>query len=102
MLSAELLKRWIDLREELDLIHKMMLYCVSNVQMPVDMKCAFMTEVFIGLSELVNERKIDFLLPIIHKGESKLKKYLTAIIEYYGQDIFHKECKKTRNNLQKF
>lgn len=101
VLSATLLRRWIVLKEELDLIHKMMLYCVSSVQMPVDMKCAFMTEAFLGISELVNEQKTDFLLPIIHKGESKLQRYLTAIIEYYGQDVFYKECKKNKEQFTK-
>ncbi|PKM49721.1 MAG: hypothetical protein CVV02_14705 [Firmicutes bacterium HGW-Firmicutes-7] len=100
-LSAVFLRRWIALRDELDLIHKMMLYSVSSVQMPVDMKCAFMTESFLGLSELVNEKKKDFILPSIQKGNSKLKKYLTVIIEYYGQDIFHKECEKSKEQFAK-
>ena len=52
VLSNDLLKRWIILRDELDLMHNMMLYCISDVQMPVDMKCAFMIEVFSGISEL--------------------------------------------------
>ena len=101
VLSAVFLRRWIALRDELDLIHKMMLYCVSSVQMPVDMKCAFMTESFLGLSELVNEKKKDFILPSIQKGDSKLKKYLTVIIEYYGQDIFRKECEKNKEQFAK-
>ncbi len=99
VLSAALLRRWVALREELDLIHKIVLYCVSAVQMPVDMKCAFMTEAFLGISELVNERKTAFVLPIIQKRESKLKKYLTAIIEYYGQDVFREECKKNKEQF---
>ena len=101
ILSSQLLKKLIDLREELDLIHNMVLYCLSNVTMPVDMKCAFLTESFLGLSELANEKNVDFSLPTIHKRESKLKKYLTSIIEFYGQDIFNKECEKNKEQFAK-
>lgn len=99
VLSADLLGKWISLRTQLDMIHNMMLYCVSSVQMPVDMKCAFMIESFLGIGELVNEIKKDYTLPSVPKGESKLKQYLITIIEHYGQDIFHVECLNGKEQL---
>jgi hypothetical protein len=99
VLSSALLKGWIDLKEELDMIHNMVLYCLSNVQMPVDMKCAFMIEAFLGLCELVKEHKPDFSLPTIHKGDSKLQKYLCAIIEHYGHNIFYMESHRSKEQF---
>lgn len=99
ILSADLLGKWLSLREELDIIHNMLLYCTSSVQMPVDMKCAFMIESFLGVSELVNQSKEEFTLPSVPKGESKLNKHLMAVISHYGQDIFCEECK---HNMEQF
>lgn len=92
VLSVDLLGKWIELRAQLDMIHNMVLYCVSSVQMPVDIKCAFLIESFLGVSELVKESKKDFTLPSVKKSESRLQKYLTTIIERYGQDVFREEC----------
>ncbi len=93
VLSAELVNAWEILEAELDMVHKMFLYCVSSVKMPVDMKCAFLTETYIGLAELVASRNTDFVLPHVGQKESKLKKYLGAVIEYYGKEIFRVEHK---------
>ena len=101
VLSDELLMRRINLRDELDLIHNMMLYCVSSVQIPVDMKCAFMVEAFLGIGELVNVKNPNFILPSVKNGESKLEKYITALIEYYGQEIFFEECKSNKEQFAK-
>ena len=53
-------KKWYDIKTELDLNFKMLLYCVSSVEMPKDMQCAFITEAFIGIYELV----IKSILPL--------------------------------------
>ena len=93
LLSAQLIDVWNLLENNLDMVHKMFLYCVSNVEMPVDMKCAFLIETYIGLAELIASKKADFILPAIKSGESKLQKYLTAVIGCYGNDIFESERK---------
>ena len=43
--------------------------------------------------------KTDFELPVIKKGDSRLQKYLIAIINYYGQSIFREECNKNREQF---
>lgn len=93
LLSANLVNAREDLETELDLVHKMFLYCVSAVKMPVDMKCAFLIETYIGLAELIASRKADFILPDVGKRESKLKKYLIEVIGRCGQEIFETEQK---------
>lgn len=91
ILDAQLFQDWSSLRDELDLIHKMVLYCLSSVKMPKDMQCAFMTEAFEGLSELIHERKPEIVLPKVNKSESKLKRCLSTIILRFGSQIFGRE-----------
>ena len=88
VLNDRLLEKWYALREELDLIHKMVLYCLSSVEMPKDMQCAFMVEAFSGICELLHKKKPGFSKPSVPKGESKLKHYLLAVVNHYGSDIF--------------
>ena len=92
-LNSNALEKWSSLRDDLDMIHNMVLYCLSSVQMPVDMKCAFMTEAYLGIAELLKEKR-NIVFPSIGKGESKLQKYLQRIILTYGQDIFGQEIQR--------
>jgi len=91
LLSSQLINAWGLLEDELDLVHKIFLYCASSVKMPVDMKCAFLTEAYIGLAELIASKKADFVLPKVRNGGSKLKEYLKAVIKYYGAEVFEPE-----------
>lgn len=91
VLNWQLLEKWFALKKELDLIHNMVLYCLSSVEMPKDMQCAFMIEAFEGLCELVEQRMPEITFPRAKKGESQLQKYLLTIIPLYGTPIFEKE-----------
>lgn len=97
--NADRLMKWISLREELDIIHNMVLYSLSSVQMPKDMQCAFMTEAFEGLSELVSKRKLGIVFNKAKKGESQLKINLLTFIENYGKLIFKEELKTNADIL---
>ena len=88
VLDGQLFEKWYTLKEELDLVHKMVLYCLSSVEMPKDMQCAFMVEAFSGICELLHKKKPGFSKPSVPKGESKLKHYLLAVVNHYGSDIF--------------
>jgi len=90
VLNGPILTKWKKLQVRLDLIHKMNLYCVSSVPMPVDIKCAFMIESFLGVAELLKERQRINLLPVSN-DQSKLKHYLQATINTWGSDIFKQE-----------
>lgn len=90
-LSPQVLSNWCDIYQNLDISFSMMLYCISSVKMPIDMKCALMVESFIPLSELIDARTLDFTLPEVKGNESKLKKYLVSVIAHYGKDIFGME-----------
>ena len=99
VLTSDFLYSLNSIKRDLDISFKVMLYCVSSVKLPVDMKCASLIEAFIPLAELIQNRTTDFILPHIGVGESKLQKYLNAIITRYGQDIF---CKEYSENKKTF
>lgn len=100
VLSETLFADWCKIQEELDLVHNMVLYCLSSVKMPVDMKCAFLVESFSGVGELLQNKKKDFILPKRkNKEESKLGIRLKYIISQYGQEIFREESQKNLENF---
>lgn len=63
VLSETLFSNWCLIQEELDIVHNTALYCLSRVEMPVDMKCAFLIEAFIGVGEIIQSKKSEFVLP---------------------------------------
>ena len=91
ILNERLFYEWIALSEELDINFKMVLYCLSDVKMPVDMKCAFMVEAFLGICELISKKDTDFSLPYVTKDQSKLKCFFSAVADKYGEIIFEAE-----------
>lgn len=93
MLSDELLNRWIQIEDELELVHPMALYGMSSVSIPIDLKTAILIESFEPLAELIKKYRPDFQIDI-GKSDSKLRCILEAIIQSYGLDIFEKEREK--------
>lgn len=100
ILDGELFQTWCGLKEELDLIHNMVLYCLSSVQMPKDMQCAFMTEAFEGLAELVTQKKPEIVfVRRANKSESQLQLNLLTFISRFGPVIFEKEIARDVDKL---
>ena len=94
-LSETLFSNWCLIQEELDIVHNTALYCLSRVEMPVDMKCAFLIEAFIGVGEIIQSKKSEFVLPKRKsREESQLGLDLKYIISHYGQEIFRGEYQK--------
>lgn len=91
--------KWIKMLEELDIVHPMVLYSMADTGMPIDCKTAFIIESFESLTDLIEKYNKSFIRPYVHKWESALKKYLCAIIELYGKDIF---CKEYKANVERF
>ena len=99
IIDEDMFMKWYDLKKELDLNFKMMLYCVSSVEMPKDIQCAFMTEAFLGIYELVIKKYPTVKMNKIPDGESKLKYYLIALFEKFGAVIFGKELAINKNSF---
>ena len=98
-LSSELFAKWIDIEAELDIAHSMVLYGMSDISVPVDLKAAILIEAFGPLFELIKQHHSDFNivppLPMSNGGkDSKTRRQLESIIQRYGTDIFEKEIKK--------
>lgn len=88
LLSQELFDNWIDLLDKLDIIHKVVLYNVSDVGITVDIKAMFLIESFEGLADLLKD---EITFRKANRNESQLKIYLIAIINEHGKVIFQKE-----------
>lgn len=88
VLNQELFDNWIDLLDKLDIIHKVVLYNVSNVGITIDIKAMFLIESFEGLADLLKD---EITFRKAQKGESQLKINLIAIINEHGKVIFKKE-----------
>lgn len=87
-LNQELFDNWIDLLDELDIIHQVVLYSVSDVGITIDVKAMFLIESFEGLADLLKD-EVPFRKA--KKFESQLKIYLIAIINEFGKAVFQKE-----------
>lgn len=99
VITSEIYDAWEELLDELDIVHQMFLYSVSDSKMPIDAKCAFLIELAEPLVEVVkvHTRLYSSLTPG-EKGTS-LKMCVDALISKYGTVIFQKEI---ANNYDKF
>ena len=92
VLSETLFSNWCLIQEELDIVHNTALYCLSRVEMPVDMKCAFLIEAFIGVGEIIQSKKSEFVLPKTGlNGQYRLRVGETThsfFVEEYKRPLF--------------
>lgn len=99
ILTNNLFSQWISIENELDIVQPMVLYGMSNVQIPVDLKVSMLIESFESLFELIQKYHSDFQkAPEIKNPnsgkDSSLRRKLESIILKYGTDIFEQEIKK--------
>lgn len=99
VLNGALLEKWLSLKENIDLVHKMILYCLSSVGMPKDMQCAFMIEAMKGLAGLIHKQDNTFAPELFVKKDVNLKAAILAVIDRYGNDIFSKEYDRNRDKF---
>ncbi|SCJ57265.1 Uncharacterised protein [uncultured Butyricicoccus sp.] len=91
ILTAELYSKWEQLLVELDLVHQVYLYFLSNSKITVDVKCAFLIELAEPLIEVVKEHTKFFSSLTPGPRGASLKNCLDALITKYGADIFGSE-----------
>ena len=90
-LNTSVFQKWLELSNKLDLVHKMVLYCLSAVQMPKDIQCAYMIEAFKGLCDLIHDQKPTFAESLYNGKEPNLKAAFLAVCNQYGADVFSEE-----------
>ena len=91
ILTAELFDKWQQLLDELDVVHQMYLYSLSNNGITVDVKCAFLVELAEPLIEIVKNNTNFFTSLIPGSHGTTLKNCLDALITKYGVEIFREE-----------
>lgn len=99
ILTSQLFSKWEELLEELDMVHQVYLYSLSNSGITVDVKCAFMIELSEPLIEIIKEHTNFYSSLIPGDRNTSLKNCLDALITKYGTDIFKKELS---NNYKQF
>lgn len=97
--SADLYQRWVDLLDELSIVHQMFLYSLCDGGPTKDIKCAFLIELAEPLIEIVKTRKHYFSSLTPDERGTTLKNCLDVLVTKYGKDIF---CKELSGNYGKF
>lgn len=91
ILTAELFYKWEQLLVELDIVHQMYLYSLSNSKITEDVKCAFLIELAEPLIEIIKVHTKFFSSLTPGSRGTSLKNCLDALITKYGVDIFNSE-----------
>ena len=90
-LSNALLE-WARVSDELDIAFNMLLYCLSDIHMPVDCKISSMIEMIKPFGEIMEKSNDSFQIERIGgKNKLTLKTALAAVINTFGAEIFSKE-----------
>lgn len=101
LVNDTVMSRWLELRDNLDIIHAAMLYNMAETGLTVDWKCANMIETFEPLAELVGVYNNFFPALKAEDRNTTLKMCLDAVISWFGTDIFHKEYATNKEQLLK-
>ena len=91
LLSEQIYKKWILLRDELGIMHPVFLYNMAKDTSTIDAKAAFLIEMAEPLVELVKEHTIFFSCLSPGKSGTSLRMCLDSLIVTYGKDIFSRE-----------
>lgn len=99
VLTSKLFYKWELLLDELDVVHQMYLYSLSDSGITVDVKCAFLIELAEPLIEIVKKHTALFSSLTPGTRGTSLKNCLDALITKYGVDIF---CSELSGNYEQF
>ena len=86
-ITPELFCRWEQLLDELNVVHQMYPYSLSNSGITEDVKCAFLIELAEPLIEIVNKYTNLFVSLTPRDHRPVLKDCLDALITKYGRNI---------------
>lgn len=99
IITTDLFCKWENLLDELDVVHQIYLYSLSNSGITVDIKCAFLIELAEPLIEIIKKHTNFYVSLTPGARGTSLKNCLDALITKYGVDIFEKELS---NDYEKF
>ena len=99
VLTQQLYEKWVEILDELDIVHQMYLYSLCDNKLPIDVKCAFLIELAEPLVEIVKSRKHYFSSLTPGERNTTLKNCLDALITKYGESIFQREMENDYGNF---
>lgn len=97
-LDEKMLNSWLQLQDELDLIHQSFLYFTCDNHMPIDIRLAHIIENLEPLSEYISGKN-KFYLSVDVGGKTTLKTHIDAIICKYGNILFQSEYLKDKDTF---
>lgn len=91
VLSSTIISKWVQLQDELDIVHQVALYNVADTGITHDVKCANFIECLEPMVEIIG--LYDCFFPCLKPGDrtTTLKMCIDAVISKYGKDIFAEE-----------
>lgn len=99
VLSPELLSKWIQLQDELDIVHNVVLYNIADTGITHDIKCANFIECLEPIVEVIRIYDSEFLKPKPGDRAPTLKQCISAVISKYGQNVFYKEYTENKDKF---
>ena len=99
IITSKMFCKWENLLDELDVVHQVYLYSLSDNKMPIDIKCAFLIELAEPLVEIVKNHTNCFSSLNPGNRGTTLKICLEELIKKYGEDIFKNELSNSRENF---
>lgn len=91
-INTKTFSKWCSLLVELDITHSAVLNALSDIEMLVDIRCAFMIESFKAIKELIETNNPNFKIESdSKKNRIPLKNILASVINEYGKQIFNEE-----------
>ena len=99
VLSPTIISKWVQLQDELDIVHQVALYNIADTGVTHDVKCANFIECLEPMVEIIG--LYDCFFPCLKPGDrtTTLKMCIDAVISKYGKDIFAEEY---NTNKEKF
>lgn len=86
------LLEWVRISNELDIAFNMLLYCLSDIHMPVDCKISSIIEMVKPFGEIVENNNRSFHIERNkHTKRMDLRIALKTVIKTFGSEIFYKE-----------
>ena len=99
IITSKMFCKWENLLDELDVVHQVYLYSLSDNKMPIDIKRAFLIELAEPLVEIVKNHTNCFSSLNPGNRGTTLKICLEELIKKYGEDIFKNELSNSRENF---
>lgn len=99
VLTPELISKWVQLQDELDIVHQVVLYNIADTGITHDVKCANFIECLEPMTEVIGI--YDRFFPSLKPGDrtTTLKMCIDAVISKYGKDIFSEEYNANKNKF---